>query len=359
MTTLHRHTPGQQRSSFIGSHTATTIAMFAVFFITATSHVGPTASTKPLFKPSVGIIVAGDSSVLIIQGLEQSGLFGVINATDAFISNVTSEWMKQFDVLLYFSDYALLSPDTFGNHLADYLDAGGAVVTGVFQTQTCCAQTIAGGRFAEEYQVLVPNVHDANDDTTYVGDVYFPQHPIMQNLANFSTVKGLSHMVFANNSLEPNSYILSRFRDDTYIAVVRDAVGPSKHNRVDLGFWPSPAFDQNITGAINIVIQSLLYALGPAYISWPANVTSCTIPEISSFLPNVTGLSVVSQSPAASTILKVGQTSTLSFSVKLPGPSVFTGNLEVQCPTGSSSAASRTLTTVEAIKSWICQTLGE
>lgn len=236
------------------------------------------AATTRASKPSVGVIVSDCSNGtlhdgdVVVAGLITSGQFSKVDHINACFESVTSTWMKLHDVLLYYTDYDLPDPVSFGNQLADYLDGGGAVVTALFQVQTCCSGSIAGGRFASDYQVIIPTVTaDTNAASTWVGDINFPQHPIMQHFTNFTTVLAAGsqfmwHMVFANNSLEPNSYILSRFQDNTYIVVVRDSVGPGKKNRVDLGFFPDDAFDYiqgvNQPGAQKIVIQSLLYAVG-------------------------------------------------------------------------------------------------
>lgn len=333
-------------------------------FLTLLTSPPASAASLPA-KPSVGVITVGNPIGPIVAYLENTGEFGFINGTDAGTWNVTSEWMALFDVILYFSNNDLPQPDTFGNHLANYLDEGGAVVTGLFQIQTCCPGSIAGGRFASEYQVIVPNVKDANPDVTYVGDIYFPQHPVMQEFLNFTTAATnppMAHMVFANNSLEPNSYILGRFLDNTYLVAVRDSVGPGKRNRVDIGYWPFAAFESNATGAKTIVVQALLYALSSPYISWPSQSTTCTVPSVANYLPSVLGLSVVSQKPAALSTVQSGQTTTMSFTVNLPGPTVMSGSIALTCPGSSpssspsphSNAASRTSNLLlERILLWI------
>jgi len=307
-------------------------SLFAVLLAVVACFCFGFSSATSTSKPSLGIITCYDFwPEIVYQYLSTCGSFSYVNQTDASKKNVTLEWMQQFDVILYFSNSGLFDPEYFGNTLAAYLDAGGAVVTGVYQLQTCCPDTIATGRFLTDYQVIGPDVHDTNDAPTAVGSIYFPNHPIFHNFNNFSTNLDLFHLVYPNASLAPNSYILARFQDNTFTAAVRDAVGPGGRNRVDLGWWPSAAFHHNVTGAIQFTVEALLYAVGPGYMTVPSSLVSCSVPNAYDLFPTIEGLSLAFQYPLPGSSVPFNSTITMSFSVNLPGPSMINGSLTIDC----------------------------
>jgi len=219
------------------------------FDCTATFSVTP--------KPRV-LIAASDNTTAT------GNLRTALLATDAFTSidvasttsgvlNVLSvETMKNYDVVLVWTNTSMSSPDatTFGNNLATYYDEGGRVVV--------ASLALGGysfrGRFANPsngYVLLDTAEGDGNCSGTTLGTVAEPQSPLMNGVSSVTigSIYGCALGGIVNGGTVVASYT------GGMPMVVRGTV--EGRVRVDLNLWPSAG---NLGGnAVTLIKNTLLY----------------------------------------------------------------------------------------------------
>lgn len=130
------------------------------------------------------LIVGGDEAADITDvrnKINGTGLVsGPVDTFDFFSGTPTLGQLQSYDAVLFWHDYGG-DFNTFGDILADYVDAGGGVVLGVFAN----ASGGLGGRWASGgYDPIIPAGQDVGGPLT-LGTVSDPLHPTMAGVTSF------------------------------------------------------------------------------------------------------------------------------------------------------------------------------
>jgi len=221
------------------------VVLSCIFFVATLS--GVTASL-----PRVGILHADQTEMPNLQNILQQYFPGGVGIWDGSLIVPPITWLQQYDALLMFSNFEWINSTAVCANVANYLDQGGRVVTGLFSTFTnegSPGTVCSDGEFNSTYLVIVPEIGD--DTYTYgtdsLGTVYRPTHAIMQGISNF-TYDNVWEPV-PPQQLVGNSYLVADWKSGAVMVAARDGVGPYSRSRVDLGFWPAPGEDYPDAGA--------------------------------------------------------------------------------------------------------------
>lgn len=188
------------------------------------------------FQPRIAICAAASSSstdcrfVGVQSTLLASGRFqscDIINVATSGTGTPTLEQLLQYDALLCWTNVTPQDNNAWGDVLADYVDAGGGVVVGVYASSTTTAGRNIGGRWQNGYEVILDQSGTTSGSTT-LGTVLIPSHPLLAGLTNYS---GGSRPT--GTALEVGAFAVAETSDGKILV----AQGPNS-NRVDLGFYP-------------------------------------------------------------------------------------------------------------------------
>ena len=165
------------------------------------------------------------------QKLIATGMFNSVTAIEAQSVTPTVDQLKAFDAVLVWSNNSFADTQMIGDNLADYIDAGGGVVTCVFAGQTQNPSAQLGGRFnSQNYWVISPGVTQWYQST--LGTVYYPDHPVMKGVQTFDggyySYRYYSTVVSGGSSI-------ADWTDGLPLIAERKVFGV---NRIDLGFYP-------------------------------------------------------------------------------------------------------------------------
>jgi hypothetical protein len=109
---------------------------------------------------------------------------GSVDVLNVVSSTPTLAQLQAYDAVLFFSDASFADPTTFGNVLADYVDAGGGVVQATFSFWI--AGIVIGGRWrAQNYDVWQPGGQISPGNLT-LGTIYDPSNPILAGVTSFN-----------------------------------------------------------------------------------------------------------------------------------------------------------------------------
>ena len=256
------------------------VVLVCIFFVATFS--GVTARL-----PRVGILHAEETNLPTLENLLQEAFPGGVGIWDGAFIVPPLTWLQQYDAIVMFSDYRWGNQTATCANVATYLDQGGRVVTGLFATFTdleddkCVCDT---GEFNATYTVIVPQIGEYyTEESDTLGPVFYPNHPIMQGITNFSMA---SWHPIAPQQYAAGTYVVAEWSNGGTLVAVRDDVGPYSHSRVDLGFWFAPGedvdfdncnFTNGTEGAcpmmFQLMVNSLTYTLRD-YTSSPASTLS-------------------------------------------------------------------------------------
>jgi len=190
--------------------------------------------------------------------LVASGQFAVvdiINVTASGGGTPTLAQLLNYDALLCWTNTAPANNNTWGDVLADYVDAGGGVVVAVFANSIVSTTLHIGGRWQNGYEVIL----DQSGTTTGVsglGTVLQPSHPIMTGVTTFTS--GATGGRPTGTALEVGSTAVALWADGKILV----AEGANSQ-RIDLGFYPPNASCNPYgwaTGGDVLMTNALLYA---------------------------------------------------------------------------------------------------
>ncbi|MDX1684026.1 MAG: DUF4082 domain-containing protein, partial [Saprospiraceae bacterium] len=203
-----------------------------------------------------------------------SGAFSVVDAY--LINNVTPTLaqLMQYDAVLVYSNGAGYQNSTqLGNNLADYVDAGGGVVTAVFAN----ASIPFGGRFNSDNYWCIQPASQSQGVVLTLGTVHEPGSPLMVGVNSFN---GGSSSYRSTGSVHPMATRVADYNNGSPLIVRREINGT---NRVGLNFFP-PSNDSRgdfwlaSTDGVQIMVNALNFtggATGPC--TGTATVTdNCT-----------------------------------------------------------------------------------
>jgi hypothetical protein len=162
--------------------------------------------------------------------LVASGLFASVDILNASTSTPTLQQLQAYDAVLVWSNVAFQDSTLLGNTLADYVDAGGAVVVAVFAVNWTTTTLSIQGRWQTGYEVLADQSGSTTGAAT-LGAILLPQHPIMAGVGTFDG--GTNSYRPTVTTLTPGSIAIAEWSDGRIL--VAQGANPK---RVDLGFYP-------------------------------------------------------------------------------------------------------------------------
>ena len=205
--------------------------------------IGLACAALPAQQPRVALCGAASTSNTLCQWTDvqtrllASGAFSavdIINVTASGVGTPTLSALLQYDALLCWTNSSPANNATWGDVLADYVDAGGGVVVAVFANSTLTAGRNIGGRWQLGYEVILDQSGNTSGSGATLGNVPVPAHPVMAGVTTF--VGGTTGSRPTGTALEVGSYVVAEWSDGK-ILVAQGA----NTNRIDLGFYPPNA----------------------------------------------------------------------------------------------------------------------
>ncbi|MFI5252106.1 MAG: FG-GAP-like repeat-containing protein [Bacteroidota bacterium] len=184
--------------------------------------------------PDIAIVAADDSfsTADVASKLLATGQFNTVTVIDGRSVTPTLSQLLTFKTVLVWSNYCFANNATLGNNLADYIDAGGGVVTAMISNYLPEYCQGIGGRFdVGNYRVLTTGYYTSTPAES-MGTIYYPDNSIMQGVASF---KGGSSSYRSQSSIVPGAIRIADWSDGSPLVAERYVNG---HIRVDLGFYP-------------------------------------------------------------------------------------------------------------------------
>lgn len=157
----------------------------------------------------------------------------IINVTGTF-GTPTLATLLQYDALLCYTNSTPANNVTWGDVLADYVDAGGGVVVAVFANSTLTAGRNIGGRWQSGYEVILDQSGNTSGAGGALGTVAVPSHPVMNGVTTFTGGTIGSRPV--GTALEVGATLIASWSSGHVL--VAEGANP---RRVDLGFYPPAA----------------------------------------------------------------------------------------------------------------------
>ena len=168
------------------------------------------------------------------------GDFIVVDAHDASQGGTlpTLSQLQNYDAVMVWSNGTYISDIDLGNLLADYVDAGGAVVCAVFETSTTTIGRSLLGRWADENYWIIQQRSGNTASFASLGTINDPSHPTVQGVSSLTASTAFRP---STTMLVPGGQTIATWDDGIPLIAVNDAMP----GRVDLGMYP-PSSD---TGA--------------------------------------------------------------------------------------------------------------
>jgi len=188
----------------------------------------------------------------------------IINVTTTGGGTPTLAQLLNYDALLCWTNTSPANNQTWGDVLADYVDAGGGVVVAVFANSINNTTMYIGGRWQSGYEVI----SDRSGTTTGasgLGTVLDPNHPVMAGVTAFTS--GTTGGRPTGTALEVGATLIAQWADGKVLV----AEGANAQ-RIDLGFYPPNATCNAYgwtVGGDQLMTNALLYvARGASYRSY-------------------------------------------------------------------------------------------
>ena len=221
------------------------------------------------------LLVAADGGLSSVRDpLFNTGLFSAVDVFDAASGTPTAEQLRSYDAVLLWANIQFADANALGDRLADYVDAGGGVVQGMFATNLnpSFANAVLRGRWLSGgYNAIILGNGTAASGAASLGTLT-ENELIFEGVQSFSdgtAYRPLSTTVCASCA------VLGKWSDNRFFAVVDN----NRPGRVDLGFFPP---DSLAPGGIKVMANSLLRSMRPRVLlvhavpdaSWVADVSN-------------------------------------------------------------------------------------
>jgi len=255
------------------------------------------------------VIAADDISTTsdVIYKLNSTGKFASVTLFDGRYATPTLSQLSSYDAVLVYNNMNFFAEVEMGDVIADYIDAGGGVVTGLFTISGFGGMHITSKFYTKNYNLISKTVPSdcCNGNLTLVKNN--PNHPILNGVISFNGGYN-SYTSQIGATVKNTSSVIASWNDNRPLVVLDDNIGQSHVKRVDLNFWPTSSdgsidgWDASTDGAL-LIANSLLYVcngLVPTF-SNPGPITICQ--NGSYFLdPSTTTGTWSSSNPAVATV---------------------------------------------------------
>jgi hypothetical protein len=129
----------------------------------------------------------------------------VVDEVDASTFTPSQATLASYDLIAETGDSSYQDPALYGNRLADYIDAGGAVIQFAYDNWENDGAHPTGRFESGGYPPFIPGPNDNN--ATTLGMLLVPTSPLLAGVPSFST--GLN----TTDQLAPGATLLARFTD--------------------------------------------------------------------------------------------------------------------------------------------------
>ncbi|MBS0190836.1 MAG: hypothetical protein U0573_02950 [Phycisphaerales bacterium] len=212
-------------------------------------------------RPRV-LIAGAESNAVAITDVQNkvrgTGLVGITDTFNLAFGTPTLDQLRKYDAVLAWSGRAPGNPSAVGNVLADYVDAGGGVVTAMSAQLTSWSFT---GRWTGAYQLLGAS-SPSTAGSASLGTVFDSSHPIMSGVSSFNG--GSVALRVTGPPFSPGSFVIANWNDDRPLVVV----SPKFANRADLNFYPVSSTVSSVlwqvgTNGDKLLANALIYVCRP------------------------------------------------------------------------------------------------
>ncbi|HEX6812322.1 MAG TPA: hypothetical protein VF384_11910 [Planctomycetota bacterium] len=182
----------------------------------------------------------------------------IINVTTTGGGTPSLSSLLQYDAVLCYTNVTPANNITWGDVLADYVDAGGGVVVSVFANSTATVGRNIAGRWQTGYEVILDQSGNTGGAGAVLGTVHVPAHPVMIGVTAFAG--GTTGSRPTGTALEVGSFLVAEWSDGKVL--VAQGANP---RRVDLGFYPPNASCSQsgwATGGDLLMVNALLAVSG-------------------------------------------------------------------------------------------------
>ncbi|MBN8597769.1 MAG: hypothetical protein J0L78_08860 [Planctomycetes bacterium] len=242
------------------------VIALAVVALAATAHAGAKRPPKVLIIHAIP--AAFSSWYADVQSkIASCNLYSGVSLFDARVATPPLSILMAHDAVLVFSDAPFFDDVALGNTLADYVDAGGGVVSCTFAN----ASIPIGGRWAPDY--LVINPLGQAQPAASLGTIADQNHPIMIGVTALSATQAFQ----STGAVLPGNTPVAYWNNNSPLV----AVSNSRPGRADLNFYPPSSnvrpdlWDTSGDGtklmvnALNYVMRPrVLIAASPTTASW-------------------------------------------------------------------------------------------
>ncbi|MBL8863746.1 MAG: hypothetical protein JNK02_17285 [Planctomycetes bacterium] len=199
--------------------------------------------------------------------LVASGQFGSVDVVNAGATTPTLAQLQAYDAVLTWSNLNYQDHVGLGNVLADYVDAGGGVVTAVFANSTLTASRFLAGRWLTGgYEVIVTQ-GGTTTGAASLGTLHVPGHPILAGVSVFAG--GSSSFRPTSTALTPGALRIADWSDGKTLVAQHGTLS----KRVDLGFYP-PSSAAVSTSWVGSTDGGLLLANALSFVATPQSAGS-------------------------------------------------------------------------------------
>ena len=250
-------------ASAILSQVATAVVILAIALVASPAHATQKRQPKVLVVHSSSF---AEQSADVQQKLGSAGVFGAVDLFNATIQTPTLAQLHDYDAVLVFSsggDAAFQDPAALGNALADYVDAGGGVVT-MPDAQSTITGNAPTGRWNPGYLSLpAPRsvVLASFPKSIDIASITDQNHPVLTGVGIFSIGTGGERN--SATSVVAGATILAKYTDGIVLA----SAGPLP-GRADLNFSPVSSslgsrYWAITTDGLKLMVNALLYTIRP------------------------------------------------------------------------------------------------
>jgi hypothetical protein len=227
------------------------------------------ASADPIKVAILGSPNGGAAWNADVQSkLLATGDFSAVDVYDISTTTPTLAQLESYSAVLVYSDGAgYADATTLGNNLADYVDAGGGVVTAVFAD----ASIPFGGRFAtDDYWAIEPAGQSSGTDLQ-LGTIHQPGSPLLAGVTSFD---GGSSSYYGTGALQASATDVADWSNGAPLIAERTIGGTA---RVDLNFFPpssdvrSDFWTSSTDGAL-LMANALDYTAGVTAVPEPSAI---------------------------------------------------------------------------------------
>lgn len=190
-------------------------------------------ATGSVYAMSVGVIGGSDGTSTtdgsgnVANDLAALSIFSQVDALAVSVSYTT---IASYDAILFYTSYGTSVPMPIANKLADYVDAGGGLVTGAFLFQNFV--NVLGRLRSDGYLPFEHQSIDSYGSTSM--NWYDSTHPIMQGPLTVSSVSGYFHDDVTLNS---DATLIATWADGEPFVAIDDGSGVVSINLLPNDYW--------------------------------------------------------------------------------------------------------------------------